>query len=157
MQFDEFLSVIDLLKDTKKYEAKVAELTSREDSINAAIAQMNEKSGIISTLEGAQKKLAEAAAVLEDAQVQKQSIIAGAQAAYDKRNLDLKAREIIADQAVANYNTIKNQQAAREDMLRAKEKEADALRASLQKQQDALTEKQLEVDERLAKLRQVMG
>lgn len=157
MQFDDFLKVVDLLKDPAQYEAKVAELTDREAGINAAIAELAEKSGIISTLEGAQKKLAESAAVLDDAKVQAQAIITGAQTAFDKRNTELQAREVIADQAMADYNTIKNQLAFRSNELSQGEKALNSARAQLQADLADLANKQKEVDARLAKLREAMG
>jgi chromosome segregation ATPase len=157
MQFDEFLSVIDLLKDTTKYEAKVKELKAREQAIQDAITQL----GIVGDVAKAQAKvktLSDKAEVLvANAQAQAEDIISGAQNAFNKRHDELKAREVIADQALTNYNTIKSQLASREDTLRSQEKVVETLRESLQKQQDELSIKQLEVDERLSKLRQVMG
>lgn len=157
MQFEEFLSVIDLLKDTKKYEAKVAELKAREQAIQDSITQLGVVGDVVKAKAQADATIVKAEDLLAKATKQAEQVLAGAQTAYDKRHTELQAREVVADQALANYNTIKNQLASREDALRAKEKEADALRAALQKQQEELSVKQVEVDERLAKLRQVMG
>jgi len=157
MQFDEFLSVIDLLKDTAKYEAKIKELKSREHAIKEATDQLGVVGDIAKAKQQASKLTEQAKTAIEAASVEAAKITRGAQTAFDKRHEELKAREVVADQALANYNTIKSQLASREDVLRAQEKMVEALRESLQKQQEELTTKQLEVDERLSKLRQVMG
>jgi chromosome segregation ATPase len=157
MQFDEFLSVLDLLKDPSKYEAKITELKAREKAIQDSVAQL----GVVGDIAKSQAKVKsltdKAETLVANAQAQAEDIISGAQAAFNKRHDELKAREVVADQALANYNTIKSQLAAREDALRAQEKVVETLRESLQKQQEDLSVKQLEVDERLSKLRQVMG
>jgi chromosome segregation ATPase len=157
MQFDEFLSVIDLLKDTTKYEAKVAELQAREQAIQDAITQLGVVGDIAKAKEQAAKLSNQAQASVEKAAVEAAKIIYDAQTAYDKRHSELKSREVVADQAIANYNTIKSQLAGREDALRAQEKVVETLRDSLQKQLDEAAVKQVEVDARLEKLRQAMG
>ncbi len=157
MQFDEFLSVIDLLKDTTKYEAKVAELQAREQAIKDATDQLGVVGDIAKAKQQAIKLNDQAQASVEAAAVKATEILVGAQTAYDKRHSELKSREVVADQALANYNTIKSQLAAREDALRSQEKAVESLRDSLQKQLDDLAVKQVEVDARLEKLRQAMG
>lgn len=157
MQFDEFLSVIDLLKDTTKYTSRVTELQTREKAIKDATEQLGIVGDIAKAKQQVEKLNEQAKAAVETANTQAAKIIADAQAAFDKRHTELKAREVVADQAISNYNTIKASQASREDALRSKEKEVDALRNALQQQLSEVAGKQLEVDERLAKLRQVMG
>lgn len=157
MQFDQFLDVLDLLKDTTKYEAKVNELKSREQAIQDAITTL----GIVGDIDKARARadalVAKGEALVADANAQAAKILAGAQTAFDKRHQELQAREVVADQALANYNTIKAQLASREGALHAQEKVVEALRVQLEKQQTELSTKQQEVDERLVKLRQVMG
>jgi len=43
MQFDEFLSVLDLLQNPDKYASKIAELTQREESIKLSIEHINSR------------------------------------------------------------------------------------------------------------------
>ena len=157
MQFDDFLKVVDLLKDPAKYEAKVAELQSRNDAIQASIAELGIKGDIGKAQAKAEALVTKAEQTVADATVQAEVIVANARSAFDKRHTELKAREVVSDQALANYNTIKAQQAGREDALRTSEKAIDALRSTLETERASLAAKQLEVDERLAKLRQVMG
>lgn len=157
MQFDEFLSVIDLLKDTKKYEAKVAELKAREQAIQDSITQLNVVGDINKAQTKANAAVLKAEETLSAASKQADQIIAAAQVVFDKRHAELKEREMVAEQAITDYNTIKSQLASREEVFRSKEKAVEALREILQKQQDEFTVKQAEVDERLTKLRQVMG
>jgi chromosome segregation ATPase len=157
MQFDDFLKVVDLLKDPAQYEAKVAELQAREDAINAAIKQMGVVDNVLKAQAQADAKLAQAQAAVADATKQAQAIITGAQTAFDKRNTELQAREVVADQALADYNTIKNQLAFRSNELSQGEKSLNAARVQLQADLADLASKQQEVDARLAKLREAMG
>lgn len=157
MQFDEFLSVIDLLKDTKKYEAKVAELKAREQAIQDSITQLNVVGDINKAQSKANAAVLKAEDMLSAASKQADQIIAAAQVVFDKRHTDLKEREMVAEQAISDYHAIKSQLASREEVFRSKEKAVESLREILQKQQDEFTAKHAEVDERLAKLRQVMG
>ena len=157
MNFEEFLKVLDLLKDPSKYEAKVAELQAREVAIQESIKSL----GIVGDIAKAKKKaealIAEAEAKVIKAQDEAEVIVASAQSAFNTKLTALQAKEVVADQALANYNTMKEQTASREAALRASEKEIEKARAQLTKDQQELATKQAEVDERLAKLRQVMG
>lgn len=157
MQFDEFLSVIDLLKDTAKYSTRIAGLQAREKAIVDATTQLGIVGDIAKAKQQAAKLKEQASAAVEAATNEAAKIVSGAQTAFDKRHAELKEREVVADQAVTNYNVIKAHQASREDTLRAKEKELESLRVVLQKQLDEVAVKQVEVDDRLTKLRQVMG
>ena len=157
MQFDEFLSVIDLLKDTAKYSTRIAELQAREKAIVDATTQLGIVGDIAKAKQQAAKLKEQASAAVEAATNEAAKIVSGAQTAFDKRHAELKEREVVADQAVTNYNVIKAHQASREDSLRTKEKELEVLRVVLQKQLDEVAVKQVEVDDRLTKLRQVMG
>ena len=157
MQFEEFLSVLALLKDPVKYEALVADLQARDTAIQESIKQLGVVGDIAKAKDAAAKLNDKAQATLDKASKEAEAILATARTAYDKRHEELKAKEVVADQAIANYNTIKSQQQARENELRQQEKAVAALQESLAKQQADLAVKQAEVDERLTKLRQVMG
>ena len=157
MQFEEFLSILDLLKTPAKYEAQVAELQARNDAIQESIKQLGIVGDIAKAQAAVAKQADKAQAVLDKANKDAEAIVAGAQSAFDKRNAELKDKEVIADQAIANYNTIKSQQTSRENELRVQEKTVNALQEVLAKQQAELAVKQTEVDARLDKLRQAMG
>lgn len=157
MQFDDFLKVVDLLKDPAQYEAKVAELLAREAAIQASIEQMGAVGDVFKAKAKADALVAKAQVILDDATAQAQTILTGAQGAFDKRHIELQAREVVADQALADYNTIKSQFAFRSDSLRSEEKVIAAAKAQLQADQADLATKQQEVESRLAKLREVMG
>lgn len=157
MQFDDFLKVIDLLKDPVQYEVKIAELKARDAAIQSSIAELGVKGDINKAQAKVDALLVKAEKIVSEATTQAQTIITNAQAAFDKRHLDLKAREVVADQAVANYNTIKEQLAARQEVLRAGEKLIENQRVFLEQERVTLRTAQLEVDERLAKLRQAMN
>lgn len=157
MQFDEFLGVLDLLKDPVKYEQKVNELKAHNQAIQDSIAQMGVTGDVVKAQAKADKLVAKAEAILATAQADADTIIANARKVYTEKFEELKQREVVSDQALADYNTIKAQTAAREQELRQSEKAVAALQAVLASQQAELSVKQLEVDERLAKLRQVMG
>ena len=157
MQFEEFLSILDLLKTPAKYEAQVAELQARNDAIQESIKQLGVVGDIAKAQAAVAKQADKAQAIVDKAIKEAEAIVAGAQSAFDKRHAELKDKEVIADQAIANYNTIKNQQASRENELRVQEKTVNALQEVLAKQQAELAVKQAEVDARLDKLRQAMG
>jgi DNA repair exonuclease SbcCD ATPase subunit len=157
MQFDAFLSVIDLLKDTKKYEDKITELKAREQAIQDSITKLGVVGDIAKAKSKAESLLTSASDEVAKAKAEADKIVADARIVYEKRHSELQAREVVADQALANYNTIRNQLASREHELRTQEKAVEALRSVLEAQQAKLTASQLEVDERLAKLRGVMG
>ena len=157
MQFEEFLSILDLLKTPAKYEAQIAELQARNDAIQSSIKQLGVVGDIAKAKAAAERLNDKALALVDQASVEAAKIVAGAQAAFDKRNAELKEKEIVADQAIANYNTIKNQQAARDNELRLQEKAVAATQESLAKIQAELAAKLVEVDARLDKLRQAMG
>lgn len=157
MQFDDFLKVVDLLKDPAKYEAKVAELQARQDAIQASINELGIKGDIVKAQSKADALVAKADTILANATADARNIVSTAQTVFDKRHAELQVREAAADQAITDYNTIKNQQLFRENELRQKEKAVETLQATLAKQQAELADKQIEVDARLDKLRQVMG
>ena len=157
MQFEEFLSILDLLKTPAKYEAQVAELQARNDAIQESIKQLGVVGDIAKAQAAVAKQADKAQAIVDKAIKEAEAIVAGAQSAFDKRHAELKDKEVIADQAIANYNTIKNQQASRENELRVQEKTVNTLQEVLAKQQAELAVKQAEVDARLDKLRQAMG
>lgn len=157
MQFDEFLGVLDLLKDPVKYEQKVNELKAHNQAIQDSIAQMGVTGDVVKAQAKADRLVAKAEAALASAQTEADILIANARTVYNSKFEELRQREVVADQAIANYNTIKAQTGAREQELRQAEKAAEALKAVLAAQQAELNVKQAEVEERLAKLRQVMG
>jgi hypothetical protein len=157
MQFDDFLKVVDLLKDPVQYEAKVSELQAREAAIQDAIKQLGVVGDVAKAKARADVLVAKAEAIVSDATAQAQTIITGAQTAFDKRHIELKSREVVADQAMADYNTIKSQLAFRSDELSRGEKALNAARIQLQADLADLASKQQEVDARLSKLREAMG
>jgi G:T/U-mismatch repair DNA glycosylase len=157
MQFDEFMKVLDLLKNPASYEAKVAELLAREEAIKAALVSMGAVSDLNKAKTQVEKQLEKAEATVAKAQQEADTIVKNARAVYDKQFAELKAKEVVADQAIANYNAIKNTQASREEALRTAEKEVAKLREYADAERARLAAKESEVDERLAKLRQVMG
>ena len=157
MQFDEFLKVLDLLKDPASYSAKVKELEDRNKAIQDSITQLGVVGDVAKAKAKAEALADKAEALVTNAQKQAEEIVSGSQRAFDKRHEEIKAREVVADQALSELRTIKSQTASRENELRVKEKEAAALQEQLQKTREELAIKQAELDERLTKLRQVMG
>ncbi len=157
MQFDEFMDVLNLIKNPAKYEALVNELLARNKAIQDSITQLGVVGDIAKARRQVESNLAMSQASIVSAQKQATEIIAGAEVAYTARHEELKAREVVSDQALANYNMIKSQITARENELRTAEKQLTAAQVQLGKDRDDLAVKQAEVDVRLEKLRQVMG
>ncbi len=157
MQFDEFMDVLNLIKNPAKYEALVNELLTRNKAIQDSITQLGVVGDVAKARRQVESNLAMSQASIASAQKQASEIIAGAEVAYTARHEELKAREVVSDQALANYNTIKSQITARENELRMAEKQLTAAQVQLGKDRDELATKQAEVEMRLEKLRQVMG
>ncbi len=157
MQFDEFMDVLNLIKNPAKYEALVNELLTRNKAIQDSITQLGVVGDVAKARRQVESNLAMSQASIASAQKQASEILAGAEVAYTARHEELKAREVVSDQALANYNTIKSQITARENELRTAEKQLTAAQVQLGKDRDELAIKQVEVDLRLEKLRQVMG
>lgn len=155
--YDDFLSVLELVKNPDKFQAKVDELIAHEKAIQEAIVQLNVVGDIDKARKKAEAMLAKAESIVAEANVQAEKILAGAASAYDQRHKELKEREVIADQAIANYNTIKAQQTQRENDLRASEKFVEQQKAAVAKELVDVAVKQAELDARLEKLRQAMG
>jgi DNA repair exonuclease SbcCD ATPase subunit len=157
MDFKEFLSVLDLIKDPDTYAAKLAELQAQQAAIQASIDQLNTLGDIDKTRQAADAALEKAGSMVDAASAKAAQILSDAEHAFDKRHEELKAREVIADQALADYNTIKNQQTDKANELAQREKAIAAKEIQLLKQQEVLDNTQKEVADRLAKLKEVMG
>jgi len=157
MQFDEFLNIVDLLKNISTYEAKIAELSAREKAIVDATTTLKVTGDVVKAQDKADAAIAKATEMLEQAKVQADVIVSDSRVVFDKRHGELKAREILAEQAIANYTAIKNSLSTREGEFRAVEKQNAALASVLEAQRVDLAAKQVELDERLKKLREVMG
>lgn len=156
MQFDEFLSVLDLLKNPAQYEAQIADLTARNQAIQDSIAQMGVVGDVVKAQTKANQLFAAAQEAIVAANRQAEQLVAGAQTAFDTRNQAIQEREVAADQILANYNGLKASSAAREADLRAAEKAVAAAQAQIAATQADLQVKQTEVDQRLLKLREAM-
>lgn len=157
MQFDEFLKVLDLLQNPDKYAAQIAELTTRHEEIKTSIGHLNDRVNVAVTQATADKNLADAKEIVDKAKQEAQQILAKAQQAFDKRLADLQVRETAAEQAIQAYQQSKQQWADRKAEHIAKENQLNAFQKQLDTVQQDLTKKQLEVDARLSKLRDVMG
>lgn len=157
MQFNEFLDILDLIKNVDKYEAALKQLTDRKQQIEDAIAEYHVVGDIGKAKQAAEKQKVEAVALLEKAKEEAKTIVDTSRSVYDKRHDELKKREILAEQAITNYTAIQAQMISRENEFASKERSIETLRKTLQTQQDELSIKSREVDERLGKLRQVMG
>lgn len=155
--YNDFMQVLDLIKNPDKYQAQLQVLMDKQQAIDASIAEMGVKGDIATAKQDAQSLVEQAKAIVEDAKSQATKIVTAAQTAFDKRNADLKDREIIADQKLANYNTMKATEAARNDALRQQEKQLAVMQKDLETQKATLATAQAEVDARLDKLRQAMG
>lgn len=157
MQFDEFLSVIDLLKNPEKYAAQIAELQARNDAITESIKTLGVVGDVAKAKAAAQAQADKAASLVDKANREAESILAGARTAYDKKFADLQKKEVAADQALADHNTMKSTFAARSDELRKAEKALEQAQKQLDADRADLASKQAEVEVRLAKLREAMG
>lgn len=157
MQFDDFLGVLALLKDTSSYEAKLKELVDREQAIKDAVESLKLGSSLKNAIEIADKKVANAKVVVEKAQVQADQLISDAGKVYASKFAKLQEEQLKADQAIADLNGYKSNYASKEDELNKAVKENAALQKVLQAQKDSVALLQIDLEARLEKLRQVMG
>lgn len=157
MQFDEFIKILDLLKEPAKYEAQMKMLKDQQDSIQESIKEL----GVVGDIAKAKKKADNLTSIaektLEDAKVEAEKIVATAQKSFDERYADLLKREAAADEAMTTFRNQKITWASRAEEHRAKEQQLYNMEKSLLAGQAELAKRQAEVDERLTKLRQVMG
>ena len=157
MQFDDFLGVLTLLKDTSSFEAKVQELITREKAINSAIDSLNLGKDISNAVDLANKKVADGKLAVEKSKLQAEQIVADARKVYDSKFAQLQEHQVKADQAIADLNGYKSGYAAKEDALNKTIKENTALQKQLKAEKEAVSILQADLEARLAKLRQVMG
>lgn len=157
MQFDDFLSVLDLLQNPAKYAAQIDSLTQRHEEIKTSIEHLNARVDVAVTKEQADQMVVDASTTLSDAKEQASKIVTEAQRSFDSRLADLQVRETAAEQAIQVYQNAKLQWAERKAEHMAKEAQIVEAQRKLIADQEALRTKQLEVDDRLNKLRQVMG
>lgn len=157
MQFDEFIKILDLLKEPAKYEAQMKMLKDQQDSIQESIKQLGVVGNIVTAKKKADNLTEIAEKKLADAQVEAEKIISTAQKSFDERYADLVKREAAADEAMTTFRNHKMTWGARAEEHRAKEQQLHSMEKGLLAGQAELAKRQAEVDERLAKLRQVMG
>ena len=157
MQFDAFLSILDLLQNPDKYAAQIAELKRQNEVIQASTKEYGLTGDVVRAQKKADKAMEDAVAFIEKTKVEAAKILADATSAFDARYADLQTREVAAEQAITAFRNSKLTWAQRQAEHKAKEESIAASQKQLEAGYAALAEKQKEVDERLAKLRQVMG
>lgn len=157
MQFDDFMDIVNVLGNPTAYAKKIAELKAYDQSIKDNLDATVDVSKLKALLDTAAASIETAKQTKATAIKDAEKIVADARVVYDKRYESLFAKEDAASVATSEANQIKLDQAVRENEMRTKEKELSiALKrlADSQQQTDVL---QLELTERLDKLRSVMG
>ena len=157
MNFDELFDFVQLIKDPKKYEAKLLELKAYDASIKANIALSDDVNDIETAKKMAVEALNKNNAILANANAEAQKILDGARAVYDKKFQELGATQREAENAIAKQKqqelVIKQQAEA----LAKDQNDLAALRSQLEVERQQVAQLQKEVDERLEKLKSVMG
>lgn len=154
MNIKDFLDFVAFVKDVEKYEARVQALKDENDRLETNIRLTSEVAEVAYNRERANKLHEEAKAVLEEAKAEALATKEKAKSVYDKRLADVAAREaVVLEKQTEAANLLKEAKAVNEQ-----------LNAELQKQlsivatkEAALNEATKEVEERLAKLKSVMG
>ncbi len=152
----EATALLELIANPDKYKQMLAELDARKAALDAAIATVGTIDEINDLKAKAEKQLKkandEAIKVLEDASKKADSLVSTAQKAAEEalaQKASVQAREA---QAAALAREAKFQL---ED-LAAKHKELDKKLAKVSEYEKSLSDKELELNDRLAKLRSVM-
>jgi len=156
-QFTDFLEVFDLLKNPEKYESLLRQLIEREKAIKDNIALSDDVSDINTAKQLAADALNEALAIKEEAKKEAEKIKAGQRAAFDKKFADLAAKQVEADQAISDKKAMEQWVRSREVEFAARAKELTAQENSLYTVKMANESLNKELQERLEKLRSVMG
>lgn len=157
MQFTEFLEIFDLLKNPEKYESLLRQLIEREKAIKDNIALSDDVSDINTAKQLAADALNEALAIKEDAKKEAEKIKAGQRAAFDKKFADLAAKQVEADQAISDKKAMEQLLHSREAEFAARAKELTAQENYVYTVKVANESLNKELQERLEKLRSVMG
>lgn len=154
---DQFNDVLDLIRNVDKYEAKVKELKTQYDTIKEASAQLGDlrmASAIRDTAESLLEKARNESKVLKDA--------------FDK---EVKERKEILDNEfkkaeakLEEAQKLQNQVSdlakgldVREKAVEKKESAVNKKESELAKYAESLKDKEVELEERLSKLRSVMN
>lgn len=157
MNFDDLFDFIQLIKDPKKYEAKVLELQAYDASIKANIALSDDVKDIETAKKMAVEALNKNNAILANAQNEARKLIDDARSIYDKKFQDLGIAQRAAEETIAKN---KQQEIAMNEQMTSLTRDQKALqetRAQLEQERKQLAQLQLEVSERLDKLKSVMG
>ncbi len=154
MNLKDFLDFADFVKNVEKYEARVQSLKDENDRLETNIKLTAEVVDIPRTKELTEKLLTEARVTLASAKEEAKTIVERAKASYDKRLAEVTTKEAAAENALANSRTVLTEAQTLHSTLIA---ELQRQLSSVDKQQKALQASQTEVDERLVKLKSVMG
>lgn len=157
MNFQDIETFIDLVKNPKAYEAKLAELKAYDASIKANIALSNDIADIKKAKELAANALQQATAKFEAADEQAAKIVADASVVYNKRFAELAEKERKAEEAVAAKKAMELSVTQRNLELTRLEKELAKAQVALETEKVQVAEKQKDLDKRLEKLKSVMG
>lgn len=157
MQFDVFLSILDLLQNPDKYAAQIAELKRQDESIQASTKEYGLTGDVVRAQKKADRAVEDANALMEQAKIDAAKIQADASSAFDAKYKDRQIREIAAEQAITAFRNSKLTWAQHQADHRAKEESLAAAQKQLEIGREALVKDKQEVSERLSKLRQVMG
>lgn len=154
MNINDFLDFVDFLKNVDKYEQRAKTLKDENDRLETNIRLTTEIADIPRTKELTAKLLDEARATLIAAKQEAVDLKDKAKTSYDKKLAEVLAKETEATNMLTE---------SRATLKEAKELQTGLI-TELKKQEEAvaikstqLTASQQEVDERLAKLKAVMG
>lgn len=157
MKFDDFIDILNLLKNPEQYEKKVLELKKHEDEIKKNIGFSADLGKIEALKQKAEKLMSEAEAKLAKAELDAAKTVSDAKSVFDKRNLDLSVREQAATAAIQDAAMARAEKAQAMAEVKQRNKELDEKVAKLVADQMHVDELTAELNERLKKLRSVMG
>ena len=157
MSFDDLFDFIQLVKEPKKYEAKLLELKAYDASIKANIALSDD----INDIETAKKLAAEALnknnEILANANKEAEKIMEAARAVYDKKFQELDALRRQADETIASTKQQQQELKNQVSSLKKEQEAASATRLQLEAERQEVAKLKTEVEDRLQKLKSVMG
>jgi hypothetical protein len=157
MNIQDVVTFLELIKDPTVFEQRVQRLVDEQNKLNSLIETVGKVSDINSMRELAGKRVQEADDLLEKAKADSEKIRETAANTYVKRNATLDKREaVVQEQLQKSLEALETAQQIEASFAATSKELKERERIVLEREQKAVVLEQ-ELQERLEKLRSVMG
>jgi hypothetical protein len=157
MNIQDVVTFLELIKDPTVFEQRVQRLVDEQNKLNSLIETVGKVSDINAMRELAGKRVQEADDLLEKAKADSEKIRETAANTYVKRNATLDKREaVVQEQLQKSLEALETAQQIEASFAATSKELKERERIVLEREQKAVVLEQ-ELQERLEKLRSVMG